>query len=217
MKRFFILGTDTDCGKTYVTCQLLDYFKKQNKKISAIKPVASGCEEQNGQLVSEDATQLAKHNGVMLDDICLKRFNPPISPHLAAEAAKDVLSVKTINDFCDNVSTDLDYLLIEGAGGLMVPLNRHDTWVDFLALSQIPVILVVGMRLGCLNHALLTGFALKAHHIQCVGWVANCIDKEMLALSQNIDTLNDKMDFPLLGTLGFGGYFEGASLMERLS
>ena len=217
MKRFFILGTDTDCGKTYVTCQLLDYFKNLNKKISAIKPVASGCIEQDGQLVSEDVVHLAQHNGVALDDISFKRFQPPISPHLAAEAAKDVLLVETINDFCNSVSADLDYLLIEGAGGLMVPLNRHETWVDFLALSQIPVILVVGMRLGCLNHALLTAFALKAHRIPCVGWVANCIDKDMLALSQNIATLNDKMDFPLLVTLDFDGCFEGASLMERLS
>jgi dethiobiotin synthetase len=200
MKRYFITGTDTDCGKTYVTCQLIDYFKNRGRRVIAVKPVASGCVEQNGQLISEDAEHLQRHNGSDSIQICPWRFKPPISPHLAAEEVDERLSVQAITDFCfDEVFSDFEYQLIEGAGGLMAPLNENETWIDFLLLSHVPVILVVGMRLGCLNHALLTELALNTHKINCVGWIANCIDKDMLALSENIKTLSEKMKWPLLG------------------
>ena len=87
----------------------------------------------------------------------------------------------------------------------MVPLNATETWLDFLVEMRTPVILVVGMTLGCINHALLTSLALKSHDISCVGWIANCLDKDMLALSGNINTLKDKMGFPWLATIPYGG------------
>lgn len=206
MIRYFITGTDTDCGKTYATCQLINFFKEKNKKILAIKPVASGCIEQGDQLISEDVDRLNQQNGDVQLQICPWRFKRPISPHLAAEEVGQCLSAQAIADFCDDKAfADFEYLLIEGAGGLMVPLNRDETWLDFLAYSQMPVILVVGMRLGCLNHALLTEFCLRAHNIPCVGWIANCIDKNMLALQENIKTLAEKMRLPLLATIPFEG------------
>lgn len=218
MKRYFIIGTDTDCGKTYVTCQLVDYFKKQNKHVIAIKPVASGCLEQGGELVSEDALLLQRHNGLFEQDICPWRFKRPISPNLAAKEVGEVMSADAISQFCHHKAfDDLNYLLIEGAGGLMVPLNEHETWIDFLTQSQIPVIMVVGMRLGCINHALLTELALKVNHISCMGWIANCIDETMLALPENISYLKEKMSLPLLATVPCGDNLVGLSMMECLN
>lgn len=210
MKRYFITGTDTDCGKTYVTCQLLDYFKQQNKRSIALKPVASGCYEQDGQLISEDVLQLQAHNDYTTKDICSWRFKSPISPHLAAAELGEFISAQAVTDFCnDKAFANYDYQLIEGAGGLMAPLNTNETWLDFLSCSQIPVILVVGMRLGCLNHALLTELALKTYKIQCVGWIANCLDKHMLSLIENIKTLSAKLNIPLIATIPYGEKLKG--------
>lgn len=215
MKRYFIVGTDTDCGKTYVTCRLLDYFKAQSKRIMAIKPVASGCIEQNGHLVSEDVLHLQRHNRDMPQQICGWQFKPPISPHLAAAQAGQLITSQAITDFCNNSAfTDIDYLLIEGAGGLMAPINSLETWIDFLTCSKIPVILVVGMQLGCLNHALLTELALKTHQIQCVGWIANCIDNNMLALQDNVKTLSQKIKSPLLAIIPFGKGLTRGSIID---
>ena len=216
MKRYFITGTDTDCGKTYVTCQLLDYFKKRQQRIIAIKPVASGCWEENNQLINDDLLQLQHYNGEVQQDICPWRFIPPLSPHLAAAEAEQCISTEAITTFCfDEAFTAFDYQLIEGAGGLMVPLNANETWIDFLLQSRIPVILVVGMRLGCLNHALLTELALNKHHIKCVGWIANCLDKDMLALTANISTLEKKLSWPLLATIPYGGKLQLSASLTK--
>ena len=207
MKRYFIVGTDTDCGKTYVTCQLITQLKAQNKRCLAIKPVASGCHElADGQLISDDVQRLEQANGLFDETLCAWPFKPPIAPHLAAQAAGVRLSAQAITQFCmsDKFST-FDHLLIEGAGGLMVPLNEKETWLDFLILSQIPVILVVGMRLGCINHALLTAMVLDAHQIHCEGWIANCLAEDMLMLDSTIETIATKLHFPLLATIPYGG------------
>ena len=203
MKAFFITGTDTNCGKTYAVCQMLDHLKNMNKKALAIKPVASGFVYKNGEYLNEDIQQLEKHN-YMPFPINAWQFISPISPHLAAKEVGEHLQSQEILKFCQkDCYQELDYLLIEGAGGLMVPLNQKETWVDFLQLSQFPVILIVGMRLGCLNHALLTAFVLRAKRINCMGWIANCLDHEMLVLAENIETLKQKIEMPLLGTIAY--------------
>ncbi|MFJ1267549.1 dethiobiotin synthase [Legionella lytica] len=209
MKRYFITGTDTDCGKTYVTANLLQYFSKA----AAIKPIASGCLELNNQHVSTDALALQEHCHLSLDVINPWRFKLPVSPHLAAKEEGGVLSITEIADYCLNLQLEgIERLFIEGAGGLMVPLNDKKTWIDFLQLTQFPVILVVGMKLGCINHALLTATALKASKIPCAGWIANCIDSKMLALSENIETLEALLEAPLLATLPFSGVFSDITL-----
>ena len=204
MKRYFIIGTDTDCGKTYVSCQLLKHWQDQGHRVRALKPVASGCVEQNDRLVSEDAQHLQAYNRGFDGAVCPWLFKEPIAPHLAAKAAGVQLSAHAIAAFCTaDIHHDLDYLLIEGAGGLMVPLNEDEPWLDVLRLTAIPVILVVGMRLGCINHALLTAFALKMHGIACAGWIANEIDPEMLELEANIDALSERIEVPLLGRVAY--------------
>lgn len=202
MKRFFITGTDTDCGKTYVTGKLLQHLQRAE----AIKPVASGCSVINEELINSDAEHLIQYCSISMEQINPWRFSMPVSPHIAAFHENKRLSARDIADYCLNLQVDnVDTLLIEGAGGLLVPLNEKETWIDFLKYSEIPVILVVGMKLGCINHALLTELALNAHNIDCEGWIANCIDPDMLALVENIDTLKNKMKMPLLATIPFTG------------
>lgn len=206
MNTYFITGTDTDCGKTYVTCRLLDYFKAQQRPALALKPVASGCCERNGRLENEDVLNLQGHNSDPSSPINGWQFAPPISPHLAAKAVNQRLSAAEIAAFClGEQFASFNPLFIEGAGGLMVPLNEKETWLDFLLLTKIPVIVVVAMRLGCINHALLTEAVLKERQISTVGWIANCLDENMLALGENIASLSSKMQIPLLGVLPYGG------------
>lgn len=214
MSRYFILGTDTDCGKTYVTGQLVDVLKRCHQRVMAIKPIASGCYWHEGVLVSDDVLQLNTHNGESPNDALFWRFQSPISPHLAATEHGVALSIQAIATVCASFE---DCLLIEGAGGLMVPLNARETWLDFLIQTGIPVILVVGMRLGCLNHALLTEAVLAFNRIHCIGWIANCLDPKMMALQENIDTLSDKLAFPLIATLPFGGAFKATDIAEYLN
>ena len=201
MKRYFITGTDTDCGKTYVTARLVDYFVNA----VAIKPIASGCIDVENQLISSDAQQLQKNGTLSLERINPWRFKLPVSPHIAAQHEGVCLSITEIANYCLNLHLEgVQNLFIEGAGGLMVPLNNKETWIDWLKLTQIPVILVVGMKLGCINHALLTETVLNRYKIKCIGWIANCLDPHMQALSENINTLTQRIASPLLATFSFG-------------
>jgi dethiobiotin synthetase len=199
MKRYFITGTDTDCGKTYVTTQLLNY----HAHALAIKPISSG-----GLL---DAKLLQQHNSLRLslDEINPWQFKLPVSPHIAAEEEGASVSLAEVADFClTSQWPGIKTLFIEGAGGLCVPLTPEETWIDFLKQTNIPVILVVGMKLGCINHALLTQTALLAHGIQCLGWIANCPTQSMDCLEKNKETLEKKLKFPMLTALDFGGSIE---------
>ncbi len=212
MHRYFIIGTDTDCGKTYITCQLVDYLKQNHRRVHAIKPLASGCVEVDGVLVSEDVRCLNKHNGVESDESLFRRLKRPIAPHLAAMEEGFKVSAQSIAKACQSFKADaIDILLIEGAGGLMVPLNEQESWVDFLVQTKIPVICVVGMKLGCINHALLTEAVLNLYGIKCVGWIANCLDPDMLALPENIKTLADRLSFPRIATAPFNGVITDVS------
>jgi dethiobiotin synthetase len=206
MKTFFITGTDTDCGKTYITCQLLAYFKSQNKRVVGLKPVASGCKESSQGLFSEDELLLNELNPSFAHVSSPWRFKEPIAPHIAAHYAKVNLNIADIADYCFAPHyKNQDIVLIEGAGGLMVPLNEKETWLDFLKYSGIPVILVVGMRLGCINHALLTEAVMNSNQISCAGWIANCLDPNMMALGENISILKERMGMPLITTVPFEG------------
>ncbi len=205
MKRYFITGTDTDCGKTYVTSQLLNYYSNA----IALKPVASGCTKIGDELVNADAQELTKNNKLSLNIINPWRFELAVSPHIAAEKENKFINLSELVEYCTQFkSQETDILFIEGAGGLMVPLNKEHNWLDFLKLSEIPVLLVVGMKLGCINHALLTISTLKTQGIACIGWIANCIEPNMLALEENIDTLDYLIDAPLIARVPYKGHLE---------
>ena len=208
LKSYFITGTDTHCGKTYVTVALLNHLRSQNKSALALKPVASGCEEVDGQWINHDIQCLEQANGSQSPPIWKWKFRPPIAPHLAAQQEKVQISASEIKRFYTSYPKEnLDYMLVEGAGGLLVPLNSQETWLDFLVATHMPVILVVGMRLGCINHALLTAYALRKQHIACHGWIANFLDPSMLAVADNLNTLKQWLRYPYLGHVSYGGDF----------
>jgi dethiobiotin synthetase len=194
MPRYLIIGTDTDCGKTYVTCQMLKHLENT----LAIKPVQSGG--------TDDSNALAQHQPHWDGEVSHWSFEPAIAPHLAAKKAGETITFDALDVFCDtNNYPGNATLLIETTGGLMCPLNANQTWLDYAVHSQIPVLFVVGLRLGCLNHALLTAHALTTHHIACVGWIANIVDPAMTALEENLDTLKQTLPYPHLATLPFHG------------
>ncbi|VEG90107.1 dethiobiotin synthase [Legionella spiritensis] len=217
MKRFFITGTDTDCGKTYATCSLLDTLNQRQNKAIGLKPVATGCVEQNGQLYSEDALLIQENNLNQTLNINKWSFKPPVSPHIAAKEAGTLITTGDIIRFCNSEPfQNNDIMLIEGAGGLLVPFNEEETWIDFLRQTAIPVIVVVGMRLGCINHALMTAEVLRANQIECAGWIANCLDKNMLYLKENLSIITTKMNMPRLATIPYKGKVTGLSEQSML-
>lgn len=194
---FFITGTDTGVGKTTITVGLLNALNHSGYAAIGLKPIASGVDERG----NEDALAIQAASALSLtyDQINPICFTPPIAPHIAAAQCGAQLSAADIAQFCQQANQlPADHLLIEGAGGWLVPLNHRETYADVVKLLNIPIILVVGMRLGCLNHALLTVQAIKDAGLQLHGWVANFIDSEMAAPEENLATLSAMIDAPML-------------------
>lgn len=205
---YFIVGTDTSCGKTYVTCQLLAAAKALGKKAVGLKPIASGADALGR---NEDALSLqaASAHGLSYQQVNPFCYQAPVSPNIAASWEKKSLSV-------DEVVTAVNLRLkditaqhfVEGVGGLCVPLNENETCLELLKCLKIPVILVVGLKLGCLNHALLTLDCLLRNRIKVAGWVANQIDPEMLAYEENLMYLKKNLSVPCLAEVKYGGTLE---------
>jgi dethiobiotin synthetase len=202
-RSFFITGTDTGVGKTLVAAALLDAFAHAGERVIGMKPVASGMREGFFDHANEDVEALVAASNVvvpinLVNPYC---FEPPIAPHLAARQAGCVISVEHIRA-CHEALTGLaGCVVVEGAGGLLVPLNETEDWRDVVQALQIPVILVVGMRLGCLSHALLTADALHRRGLSLAGWVANRIEADMPLFDENVETLRARLSAPLLGVM----------------
>lgn len=202
-KKFFIAGTDTDVGKTLVACALLEKARQQGLVTAAIKPVAAGCEQTSEGLRNDDALQLQQ---AMTADLAYEQINPvalapAIAPHIAAEQAQKRLRVAQLSGFCRGVMMQRsDLLLVEGAGGWRVPLNSVETMADLAKDLQLPVILVVGMKLGCINHALLTAEAIARDGLPLAGWVANSV-ADMSVYQENLNTLKHLLRAPCLGVI----------------
>ena len=199
---FFVTGTDTGIGKTTVSCALLHAFAAQGKKVIGMKPVAAGSE--NGQWMDVEHLLAASNVSVSRQQINPYAFDPPISPQLAARQLGTEIDLSVIHHAYQQLSAKADLVIVEGAGGFLVPINEKQNGADLAKTFNLPVILVVGMRLGCLNHALLTAQAIKAASLTLAGWVANCIDPQMLVVAENIATLEPRLDCPLLGVVPFG-------------
>jgi dethiobiotin synthetase len=200
-KGFFVTGTDTGIGKTTVSCALLHAFAAQDKKVVGMKPIAAGSE--NGQWPDVELLFAASNVNVARQQINPYAFDLPIAPHIAAQQVDMEIDFSVIHRAYQELSAAADIVIVEGAGGFLVPVNRHQTGADLAQTLNLPVILVVGIRLGCLNHALLTAQAIKAAGLPLAGWVANCIDPQMLVLAENIATLEQRLDGPLLGVVPF--------------
>lgn len=224
-KAFFITGTDTNVGKTLIAAGLLCAAKNKGLTTAALKPVAAGCEQTAEGLRNSDALLL---QSVITQDLAYDQINPyaleaAIAPHIAAQQEKRSLSVDRISGFCRGVLSSANFTLLEGAGGWRVPINARETLADLAKNLQLPVILVVGIRLGCINHALLTFEAIVRDGLPVAGWVANCVDAEMPALLENIDSLRARLPAPCLGVVPFlteispnmvANYFDETELLK---
>lgn len=200
----FVTGTDTGVGKTLVSAALLHALARHHRRVVGMKPVAAGLIEHGGRAVSEDVLALraastlavppALDNPVALPE--------PLSPHLAARRAGRVVTVAELLAPARALAAQADALVVEGAGGWRVPLNdQGQTLADFARELAAPVLLVVGLRLGCLNHALLTAEAIRADGLQLAGWVANHLDPDMACAAENIETLRTRLGAPLWGVV----------------
>lgn len=205
---FFIAGTDTGIGKTYIATSLLRLLKQKGFSTIALKPLACGGVATPDGLRNEDAVILSE---MATQQLSYSQINPiafaePIAPHIAAEHMHVRLTAGGLYEACCNVITsDVDYIIVEGCGGWEVPLNHKETLADFAYLLGYPIILVVGMRLGCLNHFILTIKSIQNKKMNLAGWVANCIDAEMPALSENIQTLTQYFEKPPLDIVSLNG------------
>jgi len=200
----FITGTDTDVGKTVVACGFLAAANQQGLRTAAIKPVAAGCEVTEQGMTNSDALQLqaAASHKLSYQQINPVALEPAIAPHIAAAEAGLRMSASRLVGYCRGVSLmPVDMVVVEGAGGWRVPINSRETLADVARELECAVIVLVGMRLGCLNHALLTMEAIRRDGLQIAGWVANILDPEMPRLQENIDTLKQCINEPCLGTV----------------
>lgn len=201
----FITGTDTGIGKSLVSATLLAALNTQGQRAVGMKPVASGCTLSSGGLCNEDAQLLILHSAGALDYSTVNPYalRDPIAPHLAAADAGIEISVEPILAAFAELSARADFVVVEGVGGWMVPLSPKRMLVDLVRALKLPVILVVGLRLGCLNHAMLSARAIVADGCELIGWIGNRIDPDMARVEDNIATLRQHLPVPCLGVVPY--------------
>lgn len=197
---YFITGTDTGVGKTLISCALLHGFAAQGKRVAGFKPVAAGCDE-NGHNDDAMALRAASTMQLTYGQVNPYCFMQAVAPHLAAQFVGVSVSIERIMESFSELNAQSDLVIVEGAGGFRVPLNAGQDSADLAQKLGLPVILVVGMRLGCLNHALLTIEAISARGLMLAGWVANVVDENMTMLNENITALQQRITAPLLGVV----------------
>jgi dethiobiotin synthetase len=203
---FFITGTDTSVGKTCVAAALLCLARQSGKKTAAVKPVAAGCESSAEGLRNEDALALWRECTVPLsyEQINPVALAPAIAPHIAAEQAGKRLSISRLAGVCRGVMiSEAEFVVIEGAGGWRVPVSPSEMLSDLAKELNLPVIVVIGLKLGCLNHALLTVEAIKRDGLHIAAWVANQIDAEMACYKENLLALERLIPAPCLGQVPY--------------
>ncbi|RMG30605.1 MAG: dethiobiotin synthase [Gammaproteobacteria bacterium] len=204
MRILFVTGTDTGVGKTWVTLGLIQALQAAGRRVAAVKPVAAGTVCRDGHRVNEDAWRLGR---ALLpprppEMVAVEVFDPPIAPHIAAERAGRVLDPEALARACRARGAGADWLLVEGAGGWRVPLARTGpTLAEVARCLRASVLLVVGLRLGCLNHALLTAEAVAADGLALAGWVGVCLLPDLPAQAAQVDTLRARLTAPCLGVV----------------
>ncbi|GGE48457.1 ATP-dependent dethiobiotin synthetase BioD [Halopseudomonas oceani] len=218
-KRYFVTGTDTEIGKTTVAAGLLCAARQRGLTTAGVKPVAAGCERTADGLRNEDALALqAQCNPPLAYEL----INPvtleaAIAPHIAAQEEQVALSAQGLAGACETVfARSADLTLVEGAGGWCVPLNATELLSDVAVAQKLPVVLVVGMRLGCINHALLSCRAIVADGLELAGWVANQVDPEMSRPEENLATLKQLINAPCLGVVPWLEAADAASVARYL-
>jgi dethiobiotin synthetase len=200
---FFVTGTDTAVGKTLVSAALVSSFAGQGLRAVGMKPIASGCIRENGVLLNEDVEILRAASNVDLprEWVSPYAFEPAVAPHIAAQQSSVRIDIDLLRRRYLELASLADVVVVEGVGGFMVPINREQTTADLAEGLGLPVLLVVGMRLGCLNHALLTSSAIAAKGLSLVGWVANQVDPAMSCFEENLAELTRLIAAPLIGCI----------------
>lgn len=201
-RSFFVTGTDTGVGKTLVACALIEAFAARGDVVSGFKPVACGCDDAGR---NEDAVRLRAASRLPLTygQINPYCFYQPVAPHLAARFGGVRIELGRIQTSFDELAGQSDRVIVEGAGGFLVPLNDKQSFADLAVMLGLPVILVVSIRLGCLNHALLTQQAIALAGLECAGWVANVQSESVPMLKENIEALQERLQAPLLGVVPY--------------
>lgn len=203
MKHLFVTGTDTEIGKTVVSAGLVRALQRDGSRVAGMKPVAAGFIEQGGQWINEDVERLRRASNIALADgeINPVALRPPIAPHIAAEQAGVKITLAAIHEAFSALTQRADRVVVEGVGGFRVPLGPQLDTADLAVDLGLPVVLVVGLRLGCINHALLTAEAVRARGLTLAGWVGNCIDPDMKVREENIRALDERLDCPRIGCI----------------
>ncbi len=217
-RAWFVAGTDTEIGKTFATCALIHAARNQGLRALGMKPVAAGAQMLAGELINEDAACLRAAGSfdpglAHLNPYCLKS---PVAPHIAAAEEGVTLDGAIIREHLDVLTSQADIVFVEGVGGFRVPLGPDYDPADLACELGLPLILVVGMRLGCINHALLTIEAIRVRGLHLAGWIANHIDPAMLRQQENIQALREHIDAPLLGILPYAASASPASVANCL-
>ncbi len=200
---YFITGTDTNVGKTWVTLALMTYFKQKKFSVMGMKPVASGCEKIDTHWRNADALSIAQCNSQWVDYDLINpyAYEQPISPHLAGKL--NPVDVAVVCSHVQKLQSMADVIIVEGAGGWYAPLNAKQTIADLAQALQLPIILVVSIKLGCINHAQLTFEAIEKAQLPCAGWIAVCNDAEFNCVDDTIDSLVERLPIALLSVLPY--------------
>lgn len=216
---FFITGTDTAVGKTWVSCGLIAALQERGHTAVGMKPVASGCLWTAEGLRNPDALALQTASSITVPYELVNpyAFEPPIAPHIAAREAGVAIAFAHIREMADQLACQADYLVVEGIGGWRVPLGSAGDVAALAAHLELPVVLVIGVRLGCLNHALLSAAAISADGVPLAGWVANVIDPYSERLAENLETLRVGIAAPCLGVIPFLSEYRPEHLASYLS
>ena len=200
---FFVTGTDTDIGKTFITIGLINFFKKNGNTAIGMKPISAGLENLNGTIINADVMRLMQVNSILFNREVLNPYalKDAASPHIASENENISIDFEFIKKQAQILLDKSDYLFIEGAGGYECPLDKSRNLSDLIEYLDVPVIVVVGIKLGCLNHAILTMKALDQKKQKVFGWIANIVDSNMDFQEENIFHLRKKIKHPYLGCI----------------
>ena len=212
---FFVTGTDTNIGKTLVSCSLIHAFAQTGRSVVGIKPIAAGCE--NGRWL--DVDQLSAVSTKQFDCTVINSYRlvAAAAPQIAANYEAIDIDITVIQQAFHTVQKAVDIVIVEGVGGFVVPLTSQTDTSDLAVALNLPIILVVGLRLGCLNHALLTVEAIRARHLPLAGWVANTIDPQMADIIGNIEVLKHRLACPLIGILPYNLHIDACESANLLN
>lgn len=199
----FVTGTDTGVGKTLITAALLHALAKTGLRVTGMKPIAAGAELIDGELWNEDVAMLAAASNTNLPRELTTPYllREPAAPHIAAQLEHVSLDMQHLLDCYQQIAQQSDCVIVEGVGGFCVPINDDVDTADLAVQLGLDVVMVVGLRLGCINHALLTAEAIKARGLNLVGWVANQIDVNMSHQQANLQALEQRLSAPLIGVV----------------